>query len=165
MSTARGSNRRSFLERALYGLWTALVAGIVLPAVAYIGSKPKRSSQSQWVDAGDVSLLPVNQPKELTFIRTIRDGWKVRAEKTTAWVLRRPDGSIVAFAPQCTHLGCAYHWNRERNQFICPCHNSVFAPDGRVLEGPAPRPLDSLQVKVEGTRLWLGQLIRSGEQA
>ena len=47
---------------------------------------------------------------------------------------------MVAFNPACTHLGCAYHWDESPNNFVCPCHASVFSIDGKVLVGPAPRP-------------------------
>jgi menaquinol-cytochrome c reductase iron-sulfur subunit len=53
------------------------------------------------------------------------------------------------YSPVCPHLGCNYVWNPTRGRFECPCHASVFALDGRVLSGPAPRPLDTLAFKVE----------------
>jgi Rieske Fe-S protein len=30
--------------------------------------------------------------------------------------------------------------------------------DGRVLTGPAPRPLDRMQIKIEGSKLWIGEI-------
>jgi len=65
---------------------------------------------------------------------------------------------VTAFAPQCTHLGCAYHWDESSHNFICPCHTSAFSIDGKVLAGPAPRPLDRYTVKVEGNKLQIGPL-------
>jgi menaquinol-cytochrome c reductase iron-sulfur subunit len=80
-------------------------------------------------------------------------------------VTRLKGGQVVAFAPQCTHLGCAYHWDEKNQNFLCPCHTSTFALDGRVLEGPAPRPLDRYESRVENGRLLLGRVIRSDEEA
>lgn len=51
----------------------------------------------------------------------------------------------------------------QKNAGLCPCHSSVFSPDGKVLGGPAPRPLDRYHVKIENTRLLLGRLAASGE--
>ena len=68
----------------------------------------------------------------------------------------RTDEEVVAFMPSCTHLGCGYHWDKSKDGFVCPCHDSLFAIDGSVVAGPAPRPLDRYQVRVEGKLLWLG---------
>ena len=71
---------------------------------------------------------------------------------------------MVAYGPQCTHLGCAYHWDESRNHFLCPCHTSVFSVDGAVVSGPAPRPLDRYETKVENGKLLLGPLHQSKEK-
>lgn len=46
---------------------------------------------------------------------------------------------LHAMSLTCTHLGCAV--NFDRRGFHCPCHGSRYRIDGRVLKGPAPRPL------------------------
>lgn len=166
MSTAaepqiRAITRRSFYIGAIYGIWAVISASLGLPALVYLFFPPKARKQDEWVDAGDVSKLASNAPVELTFRRNRIDGWKVYSEKSTAWVLKKPDNSVVAFGPQCTHLGCAYHWEEGKGQFLCPCHSSIFSADGRVVAGPAPRPLDRYDVKVSGTRLLLGSLRKS----
>ena len=101
----------------------------------------------------------------MTFRRNRVDGWKVVSEKDTAWVLKAANNQVTAYGPQCTHLGCAYHWDTGKNEFVCPCHNSIFSIDGRVLGGPAPRPLDRYETKVEGGKLLLGRLQPSPEKS
>jgi glycine/D-amino acid oxidase-like deaminating enzyme/nitrite reductase/ring-hydroxylating ferredoxin subunit len=54
---------------------------------------------------------------------------------------RDADGTVHAVSPVCTHLGCRVAWNRAERSWDCPCHGSRFGPDGRVLQGPAVRPL------------------------
>lgn len=54
------------------------------------------------------------------------------------FVIRQGDAFHVISAI-CTHLGCTVQW--RSSEFACPCHGSHFAPDGRVISGPAPRPL------------------------
>jgi menaquinol-cytochrome c reductase iron-sulfur subunit len=154
----RGTTRRRFFVGAIYGLWAAICAALSLPALVYLFLPPKARKESEWVEAGDISKLAANSPLELTFRRNRVDGWKVSSEKGVAWVVKRPDNSVVAFGPQCTHLGCAYHWEEGKDQFLCPCHSSLFSIDGRVVSGPAPRPLDRYDVQVQGSKLLLGTL-------
>ena len=101
----------------------------------------------------------------MTFRHNRVDGWKVISEKSTAWVVKSANSQITAFGPQCTHLGCAYHWDDGKDEFLCPCHNSIFGVDGSVKAGPAPRPLDRYDIKVEGSKLLVGKLRRPAENA
>ena len=37
----------------------------------------------------------------------------------------------------CPHNGCLFNYNKEAQQFVCPCHASKFNLEGTCLEGPA----------------------------
>jgi menaquinol-cytochrome c reductase iron-sulfur subunit len=156
-----GTTRRHFYIGAIYAIWAAISAALGLPALVYLLFPPKARREDPWVEAGDITKLASGAPLEMSFRRNRIDGWKVISEKSAAWVVKRPDNSIVAFGPQCTHLGCAYHWEDRDKQFLCPCHGSLFAIDGKVTAGPAPRPLDRYDVKIEGTKLLIGRLRKS----
>ncbi|MBW4421056.1 MAG: Rieske 2Fe-2S domain-containing protein [Myxacorys californica WJT36-NPBG1] len=67
-------------------------------------------------------------------------------------VVRSPTDpqALAAVNPTCTHQGCLVQWKSERKTFVCPCHNSGFAADGKVLEGPATKPLPTYAAKLEG---------------
>jgi menaquinol-cytochrome c reductase iron-sulfur subunit len=153
-----GTSRRNFFVIAIYGLWAAICAALGLPALVYLLFPPKAKGGEEWIDVGDISGLAPQVPVEMTFRRTRTDGWKVISEKSTAWVVKGGDGKVTAFGPQCTHLGCAYHWEEGSGQFLCPCHTSIFASDGRVLAGPAPRALDRYETRLEGGKLQVGKL-------
>jgi menaquinol-cytochrome c reductase iron-sulfur subunit len=154
-------DRRWFSLSILGGLWATIAAALGLPTAFYLLSPPKSRKPSGWIEAGDITRLPMNTPEEVVFRRTRVDGWKVTSEKDTAWVIRKSANEVVAFTPQCTHLGCAYQWVERTKEFLCPCHTSTFGVDGSVLTGPAPRPLDRYEVKLEGTRLLLGSVVKS----
>jgi menaquinol-cytochrome c reductase iron-sulfur subunit len=157
--------RRKFYVTAIYGLWSLIAAALSIPAAIYLLLPPKLRKASEWVDAGSVSKLDSNAPIEMVFRRNRVDGWKIQSEKSSAWVVKLADARVVAFGPQCTHLGCAYHWDENHNQFLCPCHNSVFSIDGTVVSGPAPRPLDRYETKIENGELLLGKLGTSKAEA
>ncbi|HYL76478.1 MAG TPA: ubiquinol-cytochrome c reductase iron-sulfur subunit [Bryobacteraceae bacterium] len=152
--------RRSFYIKFIYGVMSAIGAALAVPAGIYLLFPPKAHKENEWVDAADLSRLPTGTPEEISFQRTRVDGWKVSSEKATAWVVKTADNQVTAFAPQCTHLGCAYHWDEPTHNFVCPCHTSAFSIDGKVLAGPAPRPLDRYEVKIDGNKLQIGPLER-----
>jgi ubiquinol-cytochrome c reductase iron-sulfur subunit len=75
-------------------------------------------------------------------------------------VVVRIETGIVAYSKICTHAGCAIALYRKptfadtepRPALVCPCHYSTFDPaqDGKVLFGPAGRPLPQLPLAVDG---------------
>jgi Rieske Fe-S protein len=68
----------------------------------------------------------------------------------TIWVNKK-DFPYVVYSGKCPHLGCGYKWRAHKllgQVFLCPCHLSIYDPGGNVLDGPAPRPLDPLPIRV-----------------
>jgi len=158
VQTALETSRRSFYLTFIYGLWSLISAALAAPALLYLLLPPKVRRDSEWIPAADLTQLHPKVPVEVVFRKNQVDGWKITSEKETAWVVKLSDQQTLAFGPQCTHLGCAYHWDEAKSQFLCPCHNSVFSVDGSVVAGPAPRPLDRYETKIENGKLLLGQL-------
>lgn len=153
--------RRRFYSGFISTAGALISAALAIPAALYLLVPPKIRKRSDWVEAGDVSKLDQNVPVEMFFEQTLTDGWNTTTQKKTAWVVKLPNQGVVAYGPQCTHLGCAYHWEEANKQFLCPCHTSIFGLDGKVLAGPAPRPLDRYEAKVENDKLLLGGLKES----
>lgn len=52
--------------------------------------------------------------------------------------------AYVALSSVCTHLACRVEVQGSR--IACPCHGSAFDRRGRVLRGPAQRPLEEFPV-------------------
>jgi glycine/D-amino acid oxidase-like deaminating enzyme/nitrite reductase/ring-hydroxylating ferredoxin subunit len=57
-------------------------------------------------------------------------------------VYREEGGAIHAVSAVCTHAYCVVQWNSAERSWDCPCHGSRFGTDGRVIEGPAVKPLE-----------------------
>ena len=70
-------------------------------------------------------------------------------------LLRTGDG-VRARSLWCTHSGCEVSWLSDRQEYFCPCHDGVFAADGKVLAGPPPRPLAPYPLQVTETEVLLG---------
>jgi cytochrome b6-f complex iron-sulfur subunit len=61
------------------------------------------------------------------------------------WIVREPSGFYAIFA-KCTHLGCTPRWIASENKYKCPCHGSGYYKTGYNFEGPAPRPMDRVEI-------------------
>ncbi|MEJ2230805.1 MAG: ubiquinol-cytochrome c reductase iron-sulfur subunit [Nitrospirales bacterium] len=68
------------------------------------------------------------------------------------WV-NKSNFPYIGFSGKCPHLGCGYKWRRTKNfpdgVFLCPCHLSIYDEAGKVIDGPAPRPLDVLPMQID----------------
>ena len=72
---------------------------------------------------------------------------------------RAADG-VVAYTSICTHTGCDVDdWQPNERLLGCQCHSSVFDPkDGaKVVDGPAPRALPALPLKIVDGNLVVAQ--------
>jgi Rieske Fe-S protein len=63
-------------------------------------------------------------------------------------------GKFAAFSSVCTHQGCTVN-EIAGGTINCPCHGSKYRLDGSVAEGPAPKPLPSKTVKVQGDSVFV----------
>lgn len=63
----------------------------------------------------------------------------------------RERGAYYALDLVCTHLGCTVGVTPV--ELVCPCHGSRFDRKGRVLQGPADRPLRQYRVEEHDGRL------------
>ena len=70
-------------------------------------------------------------------------------------------GGVMALYWKCPHLGCSVPWNGGFNGatvnfpgiigwFRCPCHGSTYSRAGIRVFGPAPRPMDTMAITVNG---------------
>jgi Rieske Fe-S protein len=68
---------------------------------------------------------------------------------------RAADG-IVGYTAVCTHMACwVTDWLNSKQALQCQCHQSEYDPrqGGRVVGGPAPRPLPALPLRIAAGRL------------
>ncbi|MEV6958047.1 FAD-dependent oxidoreductase [Streptomyces sp. NPDC051207] len=69
------------------------------------------------------------------------EGAVVRVDGDRLAVYRDDDGTLHAVSSRCTHMGCLVSFNAAERAWECPCHGSRFDTDGKVIQGPATRPL------------------------
>jgi rieske iron-sulfur protein len=97
--------------------------------------------------AMDPATKAVRSGSRLNSVLLLRFG----AEELSADTRARAAGGIVAYTTICTHTGCEVSdWLADTQILSCPCHESAFDPkDGaKVVDGPAPRGLPALPLKI-----------------
>ncbi len=143
------STRRRFLLWAT-GILTSLCGVIVgIPLVGSFFGPAFRTTKPRWINAAALGSLPVGQPVNLKVADVLTDAYIRESVIRHVWAIKHSDAEVTVFSPFCPHLGCRYDWNPTTGHFECPCHGSVYAPDGTVLGGPAPRRLDTLPTRIE----------------
>ncbi len=148
-------SRRKFLGYAIAGMGGAVALGYAIPLIQYLVGPAMAPQEDSWSLVCGAQDVPVNDPKSITFVSNVKSGWQTKRVQRDVWVVKKPDGSYTVFSPVCPHLGCAYNWNGQERRFICPCHGSVYTITGKVVAGPAPRPLDTLPVKIENGNIYV----------
>jgi Rieske Fe-S protein len=140
-------------RRALILFVNAVVALIggglsaVLGAFAF-GARGN-ATQARWSRAGTTSDLKPDEPVAHVLSVSRVDGWYRARARETVFLVWDGDKTIRAMSATCTHLGCQVQWEAKQKKFRCPCHGGVYAADGTVLEGPPPRPLQTIEARIE----------------
>jgi cytochrome b6-f complex iron-sulfur subunit len=125
-------SRRDFLNEIASGALGIAGVGAAVVTIQYL-SPNVLFEPPQTFRVGAPESFPVNS---VTYV-----------EDQQVYIQRVPQG-FYAVSAVCTHLGCITQWNPAAKLIQCPCHGSVFKPDGTVERGPAPRPLQHFAMRL-----------------
>ncbi len=143
--------RRKFLRwaTAIGGAASALLAGV--PALrAFLSPSFRHRREEKWIRLGEIDQFDPEVPTKVDFVDAVHDAWVETRRLRNVWIYTADGETFRVYNGRCTHLGCNYFLDEEKNVFRCPCHTGFFdLKTGAVLGGPPPRPLDTLEVKVE----------------
>jgi Rieske Fe-S protein len=172
--TAKGDLARRTILRGAAGVVLAWLTPVSSDAQEPPSARP--AADDLLVKIGDATLTPLTPdaiPLASTPVmawamshadRTVRSGSRLnrvlllRLEADALAPKTRPlaaDG-VVAYSAICTHTGCDVGSFLDDEQVLyCECHESKFDPkdNARVTDGPAPRSLPALPLKVVDGRL------------
>ncbi len=122
-------HRRDFLGRSAVGMFLLAACtatfGLVRLLKPSVFPDPMRRFK-----IGNPDSIPLGETKEIPEMNVV--------------VVHDQQG-FYAISKVCTHLGCVVQPTSEG--FVCPCHGSRFSSDGKVMAGPAPRPLDWIKIE------------------
>jgi menaquinol-cytochrome c reductase iron-sulfur subunit len=148
-------NRRSFFGALLSIGAAGMGAILAVPVLRYVlYPLYAKSSKNAWSPLGDISAFsnlskPVMKPLDLKQV----DGWREVDTSQTVYVTKTAQGDMGVLSAICPHMGCTIAWHEGQDEFYCPCHGSVFSPDGTHVSGPSPRDMDQLPHKVVDGKL------------
>ena len=170
-SRERTQGRRAFLTAALgLGLCFSSPEGAFAladdprtarPRVGDVFVFPFGEREGQIVTPAD---LPLGGPQQQAYpmdpsAKVVRNGSALNlvllirfdpAEMTDETRALAADG-VVAYSAVCTHQGCPVSmWQAQAKNLFCACHATQFDPrdHARVVDGPAPRRLPMLPVRM-----------------
>lgn len=136
------TGRRTFLGVCLGGLAAAVAAAAAWPVYRYLAPR------SVTATAAKVDIPEKDVPEgEAKFFDL---------GGTSAVLVRKRGGELIALSAVCTHLGCIVQWEKSKQDFLCPCHGGLYTADGAVTSGPPPKPLAKLPFTVTNGIITVG---------
>ena len=138
--------RREFLNWAGIGLLASNFS-VVLAACSDTSTDSNNSSETTSNTPGAEEFLLVGTIQELQDTGFLLD------KNSHAIVFQDSNNQVLAVSSLCTHRGCTVEWRKASNILFCPCHDSEFAVDGQVLDGPADTPLSTYEIKEEDGKI------------
>jgi cytochrome b6-f complex iron-sulfur subunit len=136
--------RRDVLKWTFFGSLLAIAGGGAAAFLSYFYPKKTSSFGSKINLQGTLADYPVGS------VTRVREG--------KFYLSHVPEG-LLALYWKCKHLGCTVPWKPDEefqgNQgvFHCPCHGSVYLRNGQNVAGPAPAPLDLMEITVAGGKI------------
>lgn len=156
-------DRRNFITRAAAVVIGGLVTLIPATAGLLVLFDPlrRKSDAGGAVLVASLNALPeTGEPRKFPVLATRVDAWNrtPNVPVGAVYLQRMKDNSVRALNVVCPHAGCFVDFRPKQGHFHCPCHDSSFSVDGKILDpkSPSPRPLDNLQVEIRNrTEIWV----------
>lgn len=141
-------DRRKFLMKLSLGFAAVSAAVAAIPVLSALVAPLLEQPAEKWRKVGMVNDFVQGSTKLVTFINADPKPYAGVTAKSAAWLRRNKEDNFIAFAANCTHLGCPVRWEEQAHLFMCPCHGGVYYEDGTVAAGPPPKPLTNYEVRV-----------------
>ncbi len=139
--------RRDFFLKLSLGLAGIGAVAAAIPVVSALLAPLLEKKNQQWRSVGKVDDFQTGTTNLVTFINADPEPYAGTTAKSAAWLRRSDQNQFIAFAANCTHLGCPVRWEKDAQLFMCPCHGGVYYADGTVAGGPPPKPLTRYEVR------------------
>jgi menaquinol-cytochrome c reductase iron-sulfur subunit len=146
-------SRKEFMTRISLGVAALSAAAAAIPVISALVAPLLKRGNGEWRNVGSLADFPAGSTKLISFLNDDAKPYAGVTAKTAAWLRHEEAGELIAFAANCTHLGCPVRWEEQAQLFMCPCHGGVYYKDGTVAAGPPPKPLNRYKVRVFGQKV------------
>ena len=108
-----------------------------------------------------LTALPTDgTPRRFSVVANKSDVWNryPNVPIGAVYLRRTPDDKVEDLNVTCPHAGCSVDFKSGTRTYLCPCHNSLFALDGKIIDpkSPSPRALDHLKVEIRNdSEIWV----------
>ncbi|MBV1790259.1 arsenate reductase (azurin) small subunit [Marinobacterium sp. D7] len=145
------TSRRSFLKLAGSGAATAASLGVLGSARAQDNPAPAGRVNLPYPDSRIANLreLKENTPQAFHYPDSSSPCQLIKLGHAVPGGVG-PDGDIVAYSSQCTHMGCPLEYDTASRNFKCGCHFSVFDSEkaGQMVTGQATENLPRILLRL-----------------
>ncbi|MDE1921208.1 MAG: ubiquinol-cytochrome c reductase iron-sulfur subunit [Candidatus Omnitrophica bacterium] len=155
--------KRNFIKTLTVAILGFITFFLTQPFVTYLFPVAKEGTKEKFIKVPNFPAIPLETPTKMTFEYMDVQAYITSNVIYDVWVVKHAADKASVYNPLCTHLNCRYTWVGSHHEFMCPCHGSIFNINGKVVGGPAPRPLDTLPYKIEGGELYVHwELFKAG---
>jgi cytochrome b6-f complex iron-sulfur subunit len=133
--------RRTFLNTLFGGWLVAFFSGTAYALLRFAFPTLGKEPDFVILKAEDYLNIPVNSAKPFAW------GGKL------GLFLKKENGATTAFKGVCSHMECNVVYKPEDKKFYCACHKGWFDDNGKNIEGPPPKPLESFVIQTEDDKL------------
>lgn len=134
-------------RNALKNMLTFIPLGAAFAGITAMGFRfitPNKRDNTRRIFTMHLNELPLNSSRKITDLRG-----------KDLVLVRTGEKEVKAMSTVCTHLGCTVYWEKDKEEFYCPCHAGRFDKDGNVISGPPPAPLETYHTEIQDDNIFI----------
>jgi Rieske Fe-S protein len=145
------TGRRNFITKSLYVLLAILGLGYLIPGLGIFSPAGTRDKEIVFFPLIPEEEVPRSGVKKSELAYAVSG----KERKMRVFIVSTSNGLSV-FSATCTHLGCLVNYNKEKHEFVCPCHGGRYDLTGKNIAGPPPAPLTRFPIQTQNGMIAVG---------
>jgi Rieske Fe-S protein len=144
-------NRREFIKKSLYAVLLFLGLGFLVSGIKMFSPAHGREKDVIYFPLMPEAEIPRSGVKKGELVYTASG----KERKARVFIVSSRE-ALTVLSATCSHLGCLVNYNKEKSEFVCPCHGGRYDLSGRNIAGPPPLPLSRIPVRIENGMVMVG---------